>query len=98
MLAKSVLVSVGTILLVGSIWFVDLAGAQDKGKADIRLSIDPPHIASDKRVKYDYDIVYVRGLRRTDEKEARWAEFSRPHMMEPGADLMLLRPDGSEEV
>lgn len=71
--------------------------AQEK-KPDIRLSIDPPHISTDRSVKYDYDIVYVRGLRREDGKEARWAEFSRPTTMEPGADLMLLHPDGKEEV
>lgn len=62
------------------------------------LGIDPKPISSDKSVTYDYDIVYVRGTRRTDGREARWAEFSKPTMMEPGADLMLLRPDGSEEV
>lgn len=73
------------------------AFAQEK-KSDIRLNIDPPHISTDKSVKYDYDIVYVRGLRREDGKEARWAEFSRPTTMEPGADLMLLHPDGKEEV
>jgi hypothetical protein len=63
-----------------------------------RLSIDPPHISTDKSIKYDYDIVYVRGKRRTDGKEARWAEFSKPTMMELGADLMLLHPNGSEEL
>lgn len=71
--------------------------AQDKPPG-IRLSIDPPPILTDKTVQYDYDIVYVRGLRRADGKEARWAEFSRPLNMEPGADLMLLHPDGNEEV
>ena len=63
-----------------------------------RLSVSPPHISSDKSVKYDYDIVYVRGTLRKDGKEARWSEFSRPTMMELGADLMLLHPDGSEDV
>ena len=63
-----------------------------------RLNINPPHISTDKSVKYDYDIVYVRGKRRADGKEARWAEFSKPTMMEPGADLMLLHPDGREEL
>ena len=51
--------------------------AQDK-QPPIVLNINPPHISTDKSVKYDYDIVYVRGPRRTDGKEARWAEFSRP--------------------
>ncbi len=71
--------------------------AQEKKKA-IHLSVDPPHIASDKSVKYDWDIVYVRAPRRADGKEGDWAEFSRPISMERGADLMLLHPDGSEEV
>src|SRR5687768_8735256 len=70
----------------------------EEKKPDIRLSIDPPHISSDKSVKYDWDIVYVRAPRRADGKEADWAEFSRPLSMERGADLMLLHPDGSEEV
>lgn len=67
-------------------------------KATGTLSIKPQHITADSAVKYDYDIVYVRGTRRKDGKEARWAEFSKPTMMELGADLMLLHPDGSEEV
>jgi hypothetical protein len=84
---------VALLVLVAS-----FARAQEKDKEPIRLSIDPPHISSDKSIQYDYDIIYVRGLRRSDGKEARWAEFSRPTMMEPGADLMLLHPDGAEEV
>src|SRR6185503_8499108 len=36
--------------------------------------------------------------RRDDDKEASWAEFSDPTRMELGADLMLLHPDGSEEL
>lgn len=46
----------------------------------------------------DYDIVYVRAPRYGDEKPTRWPEVKDPIQMEPGADLMLLRPDGSEEV
>lgn len=76
----------------------DLSYAQQKEEPAVRLSIDPQHITQDAAINYDYDIVYVRGTRRTDGKEARWAEFSKPTMMELGADLMLLHPDGSEEV
>jgi Hydrazine synthase alpha subunit middle domain len=61
------------------------------------LSIDPPHVSTDKSVKYDYDIVYVRAPR-GDMGKARWAEVGDPRTMEPGADLMLLHPDGKEEV
>ncbi len=72
--------------------------AAEEQDQQIRLSIDPPHISTDTSIDYDYDIVYVRGLRRKDGNEAYWAEFSKPTRMEPGADLMLLHPDGSEEV
>lgn len=62
------------------------------------LNITPAPIASDPSVKYDYDIVYVRAPRYADERRPGWAEFSDPTRMELGADLMLLHPDGKEEV
>src|SRR5204863_10151892 len=62
------------------------------------LNMEPPPIASDKTVKYDYDIVYVRAPRRKGDGRSRWAEVGDPRTMEPGADLMLLHPDGKEEV
>src|SRR5262245_21740399 len=62
------------------------------------LNIKPPHISTDKTVKYDYDIVYVRAPRHGDKRRPGWAEFSDPTRMEPGADLMLLHPDGKEEL
>jgi hypothetical protein len=61
------------------------------------LSIQPPHISTDTSVKYDYDIVYVRAPRGENGK-GRWAEVGDPRTMEPGADLMLLHPDGREEM
>src|SRR5262249_3061004 len=61
------------------------------------LSIQPPQISTDTSVKYDYDIVYVRAPRGENGK-GRWAEVGDPRTMEPGADLMLLHPDGREEV
>ena len=45
-----------------------------------------------------YDIVYVRAPRYGDTTNTRWPEVKDPILMEPGADLMLLHPDGSEEV
>src|SRR5205085_1458890 len=42
--------------------------------------------------------VYVRGLRRGDKVGSAWAEISNPLFMDPGADLMLLHPDGKDEV
>jgi hypothetical protein len=63
------------------------------------LNTDIKPIGTDKSVKWDYDIVYVRAPRWGDEVHKRfYTDFSAPITMEPGADLMLLRPDGSEEV
>ncbi len=64
-----------------------------------RINVEVPPISADKSVKYDYDIVYVRA-RRAGDKVARrfYTDFSQPVTMEPGADLMLLHPDGSEEL
>ena len=59
------------------------------------LSIDPPHVSTDKSVKYDYDIVYVRAPRKGDNVGTNWTEISNPLFMDAGADLMLLHPDGS---
>ena len=46
----------------------------------------------------DYDIVYVRAPRYGEAERARWPEVFNPAALDPGADLMLLHPDGSEEV
>jgi hypothetical protein len=62
------------------------------------IDVNPPPIASDKTVKYDYDIVYVRAPRKGDKGRTTWTEIAHPAMMDAGADLMLLHPDGSEEV
>jgi hypothetical protein len=74
---------------------VDDAWGQQPAK---KLNVEPAAIATDKAVKYDYDIVYVRAPRFGDERPGRWAEVFNPMNMDPGADLMLLHPDGSEEV
>jgi hypothetical protein len=62
------------------------------------IDLNVPPITSDKSVRYDYDIVYVRAPRHGDTKRSYWAEIAHPTLMDPGADLMLLHPDGSEEV
>lgn len=76
-----------------------LAGAQPR-PADVSgpINVTPKPVASDKAVKLDYDIVYVRAPRNGDKVGTNWPEISNPVFMDPGADLMLLHPDGSEEV
>ena len=63
-----------------------------------RLNVNPPPISSDKTVRYDYDIVYVRVPRKGDDAPGQWAEIAHPALMDPGGDLMLLHPDGSEDL
>lgn len=62
------------------------------------INVNPPHISSDPTVKLDYDIVYVRAPRKGDNVGTNWTEISNPTFMDPGADLMLLHPDGAEEL
>jgi hypothetical protein len=45
-----------------------------------------------------YDIVYVRGPRFGDNNNTTWPEVFHPAAMDPGSDLMLLHPDGTEDV
>jgi hypothetical protein len=67
-----------------------------------KLDIDPRPVQADKAVKYDYDIVYVRAPRFVNrggkQRPSAWPEIAHPTNIDPGYDLMLLRPDGKEEV
>src|SRR5205823_4884657 len=62
------------------------------------INVKVPHISTDKSVKYDFDIVYVRTPRKGDKASSLWTEIAHPAIMDASGDLMLLRPDGSEEV
>lgn len=46
----------------------------------------------------DYDVVYVRQARFGDAIDSTWPEVWNPAQLDAGADLMLLHPDGSEEI
>jgi len=64
-----------------------------------RLNVRPLPISSDPEVRYDYDIVYVRAQRAGDTVHKRfYTDIAAPVFLEPGADLMLLHPDGTEEL
>ncbi len=54
--------------------------------------------AFDERAPIDYDIVYVRAPRYGDSSNATLPEVATPLVPDPGANLMLLHPNGSEEV
>ncbi|ARU56094.1 hypothetical protein OLMES_2021 [Oleiphilus messinensis] len=46
----------------------------------------------------NYDIVYVKQPRNGDDAHIVWPEVFHPGRLEPNSDLILLHPDGSEEV
>jgi hypothetical protein len=50
------------------------------------------------RAALAYDLVYVRQPRNGDNQHMVWPEVFHPGVFEPGSDLMLLHPDGSQEV
>src|SRR6185503_6147451 len=63
------------------------------------LDVEPKPIASDPSVRWDYDIVYVRAGRAGDSVHKRfYTDIAAPVYLEPGADLMLLHPAGSENL
>src|SRR5437879_5213206 len=90
--------------LVALAFTTSAPGQEKKGAPKEEKYLDPidtkvPHISTDKDIKYDYDIVYVRAKRAGDKTHKRFfTDFSSPVTMEPGADLMLLHPDGKEEL
>src|SRR6476660_126885 len=83
--------------------FTVAAFADDLALPPAKLDPTPKPLKSDPSVKIDYDIVYVRAPRfitGTDGKQrpSAWPEIGHPTNINAGYDLMLLRPDGSEEV
>jgi hypothetical protein len=76
-----------------------MAAAEDEPLFLQKLNVDPPHISTDKSIRYDYDIVYVRGPRAGDKIHKRfYTDIAQPTYLEPSVDLMLLHPNGSEEL
>jgi len=90
------LLLIPALLMVNEEFAPGQAPAKEKLYLDA-LNVEPRPIAADDTVKLDYDIVYVRAPR-TEKAASRWAEVGDPRTMDPGADLMLLHPDGNEEV
>jgi len=89
-----------TLPLLAAGWLVLVAGARmGDAKDPVKiLDVQPRSITADRSVKYDFDIVYVRAPRRGNDEGIAWTEVFSPLRGEPGSDLVLLHPDGSEEV
>ncbi|QDU92436.1 hypothetical protein [Lignipirellula cremea] len=58
--------------------------------------LTPEPVAGDKSVRFDYPIVYVRAPRIAG--KVQWANSEPPTTNPPGAELMILHPDGKEQV
>src|SRR6185295_11042145 len=104
MLHKHVHVSLRAALLAATaVLMPPPLGGQDRPPQH-KLRVDPPNISADKEIKYDYDIVYVRAprtMKRADGKEQQamvWPEASMPHALLAATDLMVLHPDGTQDV
>src|SRR5688500_5317909 len=88
-----------TLLLCAGLPLAALAADPDEQLFKDLINVNVPHIKTDTSVKCHYDIVYVRPDRAGDEVHMRYhTDVSQLVTMEPGADLMLLHPDGSEEL
>src|SRR5262245_33363741 len=74
------------------------AAAPEKKRISLEsLNVEPPHFSKDPSVKLDYDIVYVR-TPRDPSRKMMFTEANHPIHMDAGGDLVLLHPDGKEEV
>ncbi|MCI0701063.1 MAG: hypothetical protein L0241_08265 [Planctomycetia bacterium] len=79
------------------------AVAADPALPPKKLDPVPKPLASDTSVKLDDDIVYVRAPRFVPgkagkERPSAWPEIAHPTNINAGYDLMILHPDGKEEV
>ena len=75
-------------------------GSRTAGAAAPALPIRPQgvHQWQPQVAALTYDLVYIRQPRKGDNEHIVWPEVFHPGRFEPGADLVLLHPDGSEEV
>src|SRR6516225_5307902 len=89
--------------LVFTLPFAPMLFAGDPALPPAKLDPVPKPLKSDPSVKIDYDIVYVRAPRFVPghdgkQRPSAWPEIGHPTNINAGYDLMLLHPDGKEEV
>ena len=82
MLRRIVLINFAVLMVLSSI-----------GSFSMRLKASSQALAP-----IDYDIIYVRSPRPPDDQNSFWPDAITPLTPDPGADLMLLHPDGGEEA
>ena len=85
-LARTVL---GLSLLAVGLWLAGVRGRAMAAPANAGLAAPSAG---------NYDIVYVRQPRSGPNTHMTWPEVFHPGTFQPGSDLMLLHPNGTEEV
>ena len=92
----------GLASLFGAAW---LPAADSPDRPPQRpLNVKPKPIVEDRTVKYAYDIVYVRAPRTVKGNDGKehpapvWPEIGHVYNLNAVTDLMLLHPDGTDEV
>src|SRR5262245_18754903 len=84
------------LLLSSLLWLTSSLEGKPNSKRLFNITI--PKVSTDSTIKYDYDLVTVRTRRKGNAPlSSRWPDASLPLNVDAGGDLMLWRPDGSEE-
>jgi hypothetical protein len=100
---RSFNILVGLVVL-GSNLFSQALPAAEPSERPTKLDAKPRHFSTDRSVKLDYDIVYVRAPRTVVARDGQrrqadvWPDASGPGRLLASTDLMILRADGKEEV
>src|SRR3954452_12142134 len=85
------------VFLGGVLWLTGTLEGKPDAKGPFNVTV--PKVSADPTIKYDYDIVYVRTPRKGNAPHSsRWPDATLPLNVDAGGDLMLLHPDGKEEV
>ena len=64
----------------------------------VAILLTLPIFATNAPAAVNYDLVYVRQPRYGETTNTTWPEVFHPARLDPGADLMLLHTNGTEEV
>jgi len=97
MIAKDMPQAEARVTVRASLATAEIDKAQTRRPQKGPFKLDPPPVASDKSVNWDYPIVYVRAPR-DPEVLPQFANTHPPTVMPPGCDLVILYPDGREEM
>src|SRR5688572_19291798 len=85
------------VLSCALLWQTQNLEGKPNGKGPFNVAV--PKVSTDPTIKYDYDIVYVRTPRKDNKAHSsRWPDATLPLNVDAGGDLMLLHPDGTEEM